>query len=136
MRDAVIIVVIVATGWASQYAPGVMEQVIENRQRWGQLPATLPPVDGHIAAVRCSALGEVWWLRPQGTRAWGQFLVVDCAGPQLRPDGKTGGQWMKENNIIAEVGYETVKWWGVAGRGVMVERGMMVERGEQWIQWN
>jgi len=130
MRIAVIIVV-VATGLVSQYAPGVMEKVIKNRQSWGQLPEILPDVAGYIAVVDCSALGEVWLLRPRGTQTWGRFLVVDCAGPQLRPDGKTGGQWMLDNNIFAEVGYRTAKDWGTIGRGIVVERG------EQRIQgWN
>lgn len=119
------IIVVVAMGLASQYAPGVMEQVVENRQEWGQLPAILPRVDGYIAVVDCDALGEVWLLRPAGGLVWERFLVVDCAGPQLRPDGLTGGQWMERNGIIAEVGYPTAERWGTVGRGVMVERGKM-----------
>jgi len=100
-----------------------MERVVANRQAWGQLPATLPRVDGYIAVVDCSALGEVWLLRPAGAETWERFLVADCAGPQLRLDGFTGGQWMEKNRIIVEVGYPTVERWGVVGRGVMVERG-------------
>lgn len=37
------------SGIASQYSEGVMQTVIANRQRMGQLPAVLPAVDGFIA---------------------------------------------------------------------------------------
>lgn len=123
MSKALVTITVVATGLASQYAEGVMAQVVRNRQEWGQLPATLPPVAGYIAVVGCEHLGEVWLLRPQGTRTWGKFLVVDCAGPQLRPDGLTGGEWMQNNNIIVEVGYPTAQDWGTIGRGIKIERG-------------
>lgn len=36
-------------GIASQYAPGVMQAVVRNRQLMGHLPAKLPPTDGFIA---------------------------------------------------------------------------------------
>lgn len=129
MGRAIVVVVIVATGWASQYARGVMEEVIANRQSWGQLPETLPDVAGYVAGVNCSNIGQIWLLRPTGSVVWEEFLVVDCAGPQLRPDGKTGGQWMRDNNVLVEVGYPTAVRWGVVGRGVEVERG-------EWAQYS
>lgn len=132
MGRAAIVVVVMATGLASQYSPGVMEQVVENRQRWDQLPATLPPVAGHIAVEDCGALGEVWLLRPAGAEVWERFLVVDCAGPQLREDGLTGGEWMEENGIVVEVGYPTAERWGTVGRGVMVERGAICQIALRW----
>jgi len=100
-----------------------MERVVANRQEWGQLPSALPPMDGFIAVVDCAHLGEVWLLRPAGLGPWERFLVADCAGPQLRPDGLTGGEWMERNGIFAEVGFPTAERWGVVGRGVMVEWG-------------
>ena len=39
------------SGVASQYAPNVMERVIANRQRMGQLPVVLPEVEGYAAAL-------------------------------------------------------------------------------------
>jgi hypothetical protein len=41
----------VETGTASQYSPGVMRQVVVNRQGWGQLPRSLSEVDGFIAVL-------------------------------------------------------------------------------------
>lgn len=38
-------------GVASQYSEGVMERVVSNRQRMGQLPQALPAVDGFIAVA-------------------------------------------------------------------------------------
>jgi len=103
-----------------------MEQVVANRQSWEQLPATLPPVAGYIAVQDCSRIGEVWWLRPASGGPWEKFLVVDCAGPQLRADGLTGGQWMQDNNVIVEVGYPTALDWGTVGRGIKIERGLQL----------
>ena len=39
----------IATGRASQYAPGVMERVVALRQDWGQLPDDVSAYDGFIA---------------------------------------------------------------------------------------
>jgi hypothetical protein len=41
----------VETGTASQYSPGVMRQVVVNRQGMGQLSSPLPEVDGFIAVL-------------------------------------------------------------------------------------
>ncbi len=105
---------------ASQYSPGVMTQVVYNRQNghaWVSLPAELPHTDGYIAVVDCDQLGEVWWLRPVGAGDWESFLVVDCAHPH-----KSGGAWMLRHNIGVEVDHETAQRWGTVGELIAVER--------------
>lgn len=106
-------------GWASQYAKGVMDRVLDYRVRHG---ATIPEeVDGYVAAQSCDDIGKIIYLRPLGTEAWESFYVADCAGPHLRPDGLTGYQWMIRYNILVEVDWETAVRWDTVGRGIKVE---------------
>jgi len=116
------------TGWASQYAPGVMARVIATRQAGltaRDLPLDLPPVDGYVAARYPDDIGRVVLLRPatQGRETWERFLVVDCAGRSDRreSDGLSGLAWMLRYNILVEVDYETAVRWGTVGRGMRVE---------------
>lgn len=89
-----------ATGWASAYAPGAMEQVIALRSAngWWHYP---PPVgwyqqvDGAIAEIPCTRVGAIITMRAGGDDY--RVLVADCAGA----DG--GAAWMTENRIAAEL---------------------------------
>lgn len=47
--------------------------------------------------------------------------MADCAGPDLRRDGLTGGEWMLSNNILMEVDFLTAKRWDTIGNGIAVE---------------
>ena len=116
----------VSTGWASQYAPGVMGRVVSRQQRLGRLPANVEKFSGFIAVQQCSGVGNYYLLRPLGAEQWELFAAADCAGPHLREDGLTGYQWMLYNNVLVEVDYETAKRWDTVGRGIKVE---MVEVG-------
>jgi len=114
------------TGWASQYAPGVMARVIATRQAGltaRDLPLDLPPVDGYVAARYPDDIGRVVLLRPIGRREWERFLVVDCAGRNDRreSDGLSGLAWMERYNVLVEVDYETAVRWDTVGRGIMVQ---------------
>ena len=111
------------TGTASQYAPDMMEKVVANRQAGRtahHLPDPLPEVDGYAAVLDCEEIGSVWLVRPRGGE-WERFLVADCAGPQLRADGLTGGEWMRANGVLLEVDYRTAVRWNTVGRGIGVE---------------
>lgn len=111
------------TGGASQYDPGLMATVVANRQASlavPTLPAELPDVDGFIAVVDCSEIGKVWLVRPAGGE-WEKHLVADCAGPELRADGLTGGKWMTASEILLEISARTAERWNVVGQGVQVE---------------
>ena len=117
----------IQTGWASQYAPDVMERVVANRLagccgRYG-LPLELPPVDGYVAAREPGDIGRLVWLRPVGATAWERFLVVDCAGRGDRrvSDGLSGHAWMTRYNVLVEVDYQTAVRWNTVGRGIRVE---------------
>lgn len=108
--------VVIASGIASQYAPGVMERVAVYRQTKPTaypLPPTLPQTAGMIAVLECEHIGETWLLRHDGIIE--SFLVVDCAG-----DAATR-EWMLRGNVIVEVDGATAERWGVVGRGADVE---------------
>ena len=94
-----------ALGTASQYGPGVMELVIQNRQVIKSLPRELPQVDGYIAVYNCNHIGSVWRINNE------RFLVADCAG-----DDSTRW-WMWWNGIDVEVDYQTALRWHTVGTG-------------------
>lgn len=156
--DELIIVIIVAcqviSGVASHYDPGIMENVIRVRQSGNvrmSLPQELPIVDGYIAVDNCDDIGEVWLLRPEGTREWRKYLVTDCAGAEETR------QWMRRGLIICELDWlsfrelggqrhrgmrierlvtqncheidQTAARWNTVGRGIKVERVLPIERG-------
>jgi len=113
----VLLSVILMSCVASQYAPGIMGNVIAVRQARVtamNLPDPLPPTDGFIAVEDCSRIGEIVWMRYNGGD-WESFLVADCSG-----HAETSA-WMQRNNICAEVGYKTAERWGVVGRGAEVD---------------
>lgn len=102
-------------GWASQYDRGVMERVIQTRLRYRHIPSDLSTFDGFVATPYCSDIGRVIYIRPEGTDRWERFLAVDCAGPD-----ETLG-WMRRNNILVEVDYNTAVRWNTVGRGIRIE---------------
>ena len=110
---------VILSGIASQYAPGVMEGVVAVRQSGAtvaDLPHDLPDVDGFVAVKDCDDIGEVIWLRPAGADEWESFLVADCANPADGAD-----LWMERNGILVEVDYNTAVRWGTVGKGINVE---------------
>lgn len=112
----------IASGVASQYAPGIMERVAiyrKTRPTAYALPSPLPTTDGMIAVLHCEHIGETWLLRHEGVVE--TFLVVDCAGDRATRE------WMLRGNVIAEVDGATAARWGVVGRAARVERVVYVE---------
>lgn len=110
-----LVIAIIVTGWASQYAPGKMESVVAVRQAGRtahDLPTILPPTDGYIAVLDCAHIGEIWHIEHAGIVE--SFLVVDCAGHTATR------QWMTRNNILVEVDYETAVRWQTVGRGARI----------------
>ena len=90
------------TGWASAYAPGVMESTVEYRFThgvwWHTPPRNWYEVAGYIATNDCAQVGQTMTLIDPAGRAY-RVLVADCGGPG---DG-VGASWMTRNRIIAEL---------------------------------
>lgn len=90
------------TGWASAYAPGVMESTVEYRFThgvwWHTPPRNWYEVAGYIATNDCAQVGQTMTLIDPAGRAY-RVLVADCGGPG---DG-VGASWMTANRIVAEL---------------------------------
>ncbi len=89
------------TGWASAYAPGVMENVITYRMAYDIWPHGAPPRDwytvaGAIATNDCRQVGSVMTLTATGDGRAYRVLVADCAGAD-------SAAWMTDCNIVAEL---------------------------------
>lgn len=69
-------------GYASAYAPTVMEGVVRVRFANGWWPVTPPhdwyTVHGYVAAMDCRRVGEVTRLHVEGRDY--RVLIADCAG--------------------------------------------------------
>lgn len=90
------------TGWASAYAPGVMDDVIAYRRAndlW-RVPLAVDWYTAHgaIATNDCSQVGSMATLIDPAGREY-RVLVADCGGPG---DG-VGAAWMTANSIVAEL---------------------------------
>jgi hypothetical protein len=109
------ICVVIASGTASQYARGVMEDNIRIRQAGRtahDLPMDITDVDGFIAARECARIGEIWdVVGPLGIE---RFMVADCSGH------KSTTSWMLRDSILFEIDYNTAVRWATVGRGAPV----------------
>lgn len=111
------LLILLLSGIASQYAPGKMQEVIHTRQIVSTshpLPTQLPQVDGYIAVADPSLIGEQLLVCPEQLPCR-LMLVVDCAGIQ---DG--GLSWMNSNGIVLEMDYASAVAWNTVGRGLKV----------------
>ena len=90
-------------GWASAYAPGVMDEVIRYRLDTGvwrnPLPRDWYTTAGAIATNDCNQVGQVLTLVTADGREW-PVLVADCGGN----DG--GAEWMTRHGIVAELDWD------------------------------
>lgn len=76
------------SGYASAYAPGVMESTVRYRLDYG-VWRNPPPHDwyvvhGYVAAMDCSRVGEMATLTVYGRDY--RVLIADCAGDDGPPD--------------------------------------------------
>jgi len=109
------------TGWASAYAPGVMEGVVDYRfeQNWwrNSPPDYWRAAVGYVATTDCAQVGRLIHARPVDAPVWSLLLVADCGGR-----GEYGLDWMLRNNIIAELDAATFdRWTAVYGRPLKIE---------------
>lgn len=71
-----------AVGLATYYAPGVMEKVIVNRERWGHLP-DCPECQGYVALLYKADLGRTVCVNT-GKGTFGPYMVADVAAAHHR----------------------------------------------------
>ena len=102
-----------------------MPRVVATRQAGltaHDLPVQLPAVDGFVAVKDCARIGDIMYLRPAGTVHWERFMVADCSGHTSTTE------WMKRNNILVEVDYQTARRWNTIGKGIQIEVRTIVRR--------
>lgn len=137
----ILVVGMVLSGTASQYAPGLMDSVVEVRRGKSlHSDVDLSEYDGACAFILPEYIGREIHVRPAGQEEWERLLVVDTAG---LADGGLGFMlWGKEiplgmaeagyhlgqvrNGTIQpavpiEVDYETAQRWDSVGYGAQVE---------------
>lgn len=103
-------------GRASQYAQGVMDRVVRLKVRWGDIDLdSYHVVHGFVAVPECDRMGDIVLARPVGQSHWEAFVAVDCGGPDR------AYHWMKNNNIIVEVDYNTARRWDTVGRMIDIQ---------------
>lgn len=79
----VTIAVLIASGVATRYDPGVMDTVVANRIMWGEVDPTIE-VKGYIALLDCKWKGHIVAIEaPDGRIIW-PVMVADCAAAQDR----------------------------------------------------
>ena len=87
----------VAEGKATRYGPGVMDIVVENRLKWGQLDLSLPHA-GYVALADRQYIGRRVIIEARG-RLWGPYLVADCAGENHR-------EQLAQSRFAVDLSYE------------------------------
>jgi len=98
---------VVLIGYATFYAPNVMEATAEYRGLLG----TCPDCVGYAAMIDPEWIGQRVWISRPGHRAE-LFLVVDCGKEEHRAAQKARG-------LVAEVDFPTAVRWKMRGRIVV-----------------
>ena len=129
MKASITLTLYIISGWASQYRPGIMPEVVANRQAGRAiptLPQALPDVAGFVAGPYCHEIGNVVELSI-GDGPWERYLIADC------PHNQATRNWMLGNNICYEFDYKTVSRLGFVGRGgIEVRQRFIVTRDKRW----
>lgn len=82
--DVLTTTLLIASGFATRYAPDVMPEVVAQRVQWGHVPPDSDPARC-VALLDCDLLGrEVWLQTPDGRFV--RATVADCAQGGHRDD--------------------------------------------------
>jgi hypothetical protein len=100
-----ITLIIIASGKATSYNPGVMDGVVANRVKWKHIDITQPHI-GYVALQDKRYLGKRIFLEFPGGYFEGPFLVADC--------GKESDQeHLNEIDFSVDLSYELAVRYGV-----------------------
>ena len=101
------IAILIASGKATAYAPGVMDTVVANRVEWRQIDPNIRH-KGYVALLECSHIGRLIWLQ-HGLQVDGPYMVADCAASHDRDRLRVLG-W------AVDLSYELAQEWRVTDR--------------------
>jgi hypothetical protein len=76
-------VALLASGLATRYEPGIMAEVIANRERWQHIPPGVREGEA-LALLTCEHLGGEVWLELRDGSVHGPYIVADCAQSRHR----------------------------------------------------
>ncbi len=100
-----LILALLIAGQATYYAPGVMDEVFENRLAWGHVqPCEL--CVGMVALLDREMVGELVYLQRPGYEVEGPFLVIDCAAAGDRAN-------LVRRGWAVDVDWATAQRWGM-----------------------
>lgn len=97
-------------GYFSQYGELPSKATIAVRQDWGHIPEDISNYPVRLAVSDCGLIGATGWAKMDDGQLE-RMIVFDCSGHPHT------SKWMKDNNIIGEVDYDTAVRWGIEGRG-------------------
>jgi len=117
---------IIAEGKATRYNPGVMEQVVANRLRWGQLNLDRPHA-GYVALADCKYLNRMVSLEIPGQGSFGPFLVADCGAEEHQ-------QYLQDIGFAVDLSWQLAVRFGavqapIRGVKVFLHRPAVAEKG-------
>ena len=107
MTELVAVAILIASGRATSYGPGVMDGVVANRIEWHQIDPSIQH-KGYVALLECKYIGHLVWLQ-HGLHVDGPYMVADCAASHDRDRLKALG-W------AVDLSYELALEWGVVDR--------------------
>ncbi len=128
MKIAAVFALTVISGLGSQYRPGLMPEVVDNRQQHRtlyDLPTPLPSDTIPVAWPFCGDIGQRIELSIEGA-PWQQAIIADC------PHSDEVQAWMIDNSILVELSGETAAEYGVVGRMVSIRRRITATRDKRW----
>lgn len=95
--------ILIASGKATRYNPGVMDVVVQNRLKWKQITAAqVAEVQGFVALADKKHIGQKVLIELPDGEFVGPFLVVDC--------GQAAHQaYLKRIGFAVDLSYELGK---------------------------
>jgi len=105
VTEAITTTLLIATGLACRYDPGVMDTVEANRLRWNQV-TPCPECLGRVALLDCGRLDERVWLTVPGQGIVGPVHVTDCAAAHHVPG-------LEERGFAVDLEYDLAVRLGV-----------------------
>lgn len=104
MKQATLVLILIASGKATSYNPGRMDITVQKRIKWGHIDITKPHL-GYVAVADKKYLGETVLLELPGGAIEGPFLVADCGAEHDQ-------EALKKNRFAVDLSYELAIKYG------------------------